>query len=377
MTRRERLMATLRGEAVDRPAVNFHEINGMENTSAADPFNIYSHPSWKRLIELARDRTDRIVTRSVPFKGEKPDPLNELTRVSRESDSNLSLFVTTVIRAGKRTLTQRTRRDPDVNTTWVLEHFLKDANDLRAYLKLPETEISGEPDTTGFLETEKKLGETGIAMVDTGDPLCKAASLFSMEDYLVAAMTEKPLFRRLIERIARERVPRLAAIARALPGRLWRICGPEYASPPYLPPEMFREFVTGFDKPIVDLIRASGGYARIHSHGRLKDVLDHIVATGCMALDPVEPPPQGDVELNYVREKYGSQLVLFGNLEASDIENLETGEFAKKVDKAIREGTSGRGRGFVLMPSACPYGRVLSDRSFANYEKMVETVEKL
>ncbi len=28
MTRRERLMATLKGEAVDRPAVNFYEIGG-------------------------------------------------------------------------------------------------------------------------------------------------------------------------------------------------------------------------------------------------------------------------------------------------------------------------------------------------------------
>jgi len=33
MTRRERLMATLRGEPVDRPAVNFYEIGGF----AIDP----------------------------------------------------------------------------------------------------------------------------------------------------------------------------------------------------------------------------------------------------------------------------------------------------------------------------------------------------
>ena len=32
MTRRERLMATLRGETVDRPPVSFYEINGMEDT---------------------------------------------------------------------------------------------------------------------------------------------------------------------------------------------------------------------------------------------------------------------------------------------------------------------------------------------------------
>ncbi len=41
MTRRERLMATLRGDPVDRPAVSFYEINGLdENPDNPDPFNI-------------------------------------------------------------------------------------------------------------------------------------------------------------------------------------------------------------------------------------------------------------------------------------------------------------------------------------------------
>ena len=39
-------MATLRGDRVDRPAVSFYEINGLdENPADANPFNIYSHPS--------------------------------------------------------------------------------------------------------------------------------------------------------------------------------------------------------------------------------------------------------------------------------------------------------------------------------------------
>lgn len=171
--------------------------------------------------------------------------------------------------------------------------------------------------------------------------------------------------------------PRTEAVARALPGRLWRICGPEYASPPYLPPRLFHDYVVPYDKPMVEAIQRYGGYARIHSHGRLKKILDHIVSLGCSGLDPIEPPPQGDVELSYVREKYGDRLVLFGNLEVSDIENLPTPQFEKKIVTAIREGTAGQGRGFVLMPSASPYGRVLSTSALANYRKMVEKIEHL
>jgi len=38
--------------------------------------------------------------------------------------------------------------------------------------------------------------------------------------------------------------------------------------------------------------------------GKLKDILDDIVEMDADALDPIEPLPQGDVELIYVRENY-------------------------------------------------------------------------
>jgi len=371
-------MATLRGEPVDRPAVSFYEIDGSQDTENPDPFNIYNHPSWKPLIELARNKSDRIVRRGVSFKNEPRHSFSELklTKTETRFDEAGSILTTTTLRAGKRILTMRTKRDKDIDTVWTIEHFLKDLDDLKAYLDLPEPVAGGEPDTSVILNIEKNLGDNGIVMIDTGDPLCSAAPLFEMGQFTVFAMTEPDLFHRLLKRFSRWMLPQTESIARALPGRLWRICGPEYASPPYLPPKLFREYVTEYDKPIVDVIHKYGGFARIHSHGRLREILDHIAATGCMGLDPIEPPPQGDVELKYVREKYGEQFVLFGNLEASDLENLETNEFAKKIDRAIREGTSGRGRGFVLMPSACPYGRVLSKKALANYEKMVEMIER-
>jgi uroporphyrinogen-III decarboxylase len=196
-----------------------------------------------------------------------------------------------------------------------------------------------------------------------------------MGTFTVIALTEPALFRQLLERFAAALLPQTEAIARALPGRLWRIYGPEYASPPYLPPRLFREYVVPYVTPMVAAIRRYGGFARVHCHGRVKAILDDIAATGCMGLDPIEPPPQGDVELSYVRERYGQQMVLFGNLEASDIEFLPTPEFAHKIERALREGTAGSGHGFVLMPSACPYGRQLPELALRNYEKMVDLAE--
>lgn len=377
MNRRERLMATLRGEPVDRPAVSFYELNGLdENPYDPDPFNIYTDPSWLPLIELTKEKTDRIVMRGAVFAGRLPDPAESIATVETAIKDG-SIFTTKTIKIGSRLLCSRTRRDPDVNTVWTEEHLLKDVDDLKLFLEIPQQEFAGKPDLDGVLSTEQKLGDSGIVMIDTPDPLCLAASLFDMATYTIIAMTEPELFTRLLERYSSILLPGIEAVARTLPGHLWRIYGPEYAAPPYLPPHLFREYVVRYDRPMVDAIRRNGGFARIHSHGRLMALIDDIVSTGAVALDPIEPPPQGDVELKYVREKYGQQLVLFGNLEVSDIETLPTEAFAEKVRRAIADGTSGRGRGFVLMPSASPYGRKLSQLALRNYEKMIEIIETL
>src|SRR5450759_2888145 len=61
MTRREWLMATLKGEVVDRPAVNFYEIGGfLVNPNDPDEYNIYNSPSWQPLLNLAENHTDII-----------------------------------------------------------------------------------------------------------------------------------------------------------------------------------------------------------------------------------------------------------------------------------------------------------------------------
>ncbi len=375
MTRRTRLHRTLEGKSVDRPAVSFYELNGLdEDPGQDDPFNIFTHPSWLPLIELTREKTDRIVMRKVCHGATTSGPIDRLC----ESESVIrdgSRFTTKRIHTPSRTLTTRTRRDPDVNTVWTEEHLLKNVDDLQAFLDLPSPDDGGNIDTTPVVEAESELGDTGIVMIDTPDPLCLAASMFDMAEYTIIAMTEQALFHQLLERFASELLPRTQAVAKALPGRLWRIYGPEYASPPYLPPALFREYVCRYVTPIIEAIHAHGGYARIHSHGNLEAILDDIVSMGTDGLDPIEPPPQGDVELGYVRERYGKDMVLFGNLEITDIENLPTNQFADKVKRAMEEGMSGEGRGFVLLPSACPYGRELSSLTMRNYEKMIEIVE--
>ena len=378
MTRRERLMATLRGEPVDRPAVSFYEIGGFRIDPAdPDPYNIYNAPAWRPLVELAETHSDLIRMMS-PVRERSIDPSGSAAGAGwqeffqeQTQDDGETRITRTVLTVAGRTMTQITKRDRQVNTVWTVEHLLKDADDVTAYLTIPDEVFAEQIDTAPLAAEDAELGDRGILMVDTEDPLCAAAALFSMEDYTILAFTEPALFHRLLEKMAGRIHARTAEISRRFPGHLWRIYGPEYASEPYLPPAMFKEYVVRYVEPMVRAIQAHGGYARIHCHGRLKNILDLIAGMGADALDPIEPPPQGDVELREVRERHGHQMVLFGNLEVADLELLPPPRFEEKVKRALAEGTAGDGRGFVLMPSASPYGRELSPPTLRNYETIL------
>jgi hypothetical protein len=382
LTRRERLMATLRGETVDRPAVCFYEVGGfMVNPKDPDPYNIYNAADWQPLLQLAEERTDLIRLMS-PVRAQSINPTGSSSAAARQEffreetwEEGVSRFTRTTVTVAGRTMTQTTRRDRDLDTVWTTEHLLKNTDDLKAYLQIPDEAFVESIDVAPLEAEEAALGERGIVMIDTEDPLCAAAALFSMEEYTIIALTEPALFHQLLEKAAARIHARTEQVSRLLPGRLWRIYGPEYAAPPYLPPRLFDEYVVRYVEPMVRMIQAHGGFARIHSHGRLKDILEAIAAMGADGLDPIEPPPQGDVELAYVRQRYGTQLVLFGNIEIADLESLPPDRFAEKVKRALEQGTAGDGRGFVLMPSAAPYGRTISSTTMRNYETMVRLAE--
>ena len=371
MRRRERLMATLRGELVDRPAVSFYEIGGWKlDPDDPDPFNVYNSPDWRPLLQLAEEETDLIRMLGPdrrPAPGNCRDEFFETETYVEKS----SRFTRETLTVAGRTMTVLSRRDPEVSTTWTVEHLLKDIADVRAYLQLPDEVFAYDYSVDSLLGEEAELADAGIVMADVADPICHVAPLFSMEDYTVFALTEPALFHQLLEKRARHIYPMVEWVSEQLPGRLWRVVGSEYASEPFLPPRLYQEYVVRYTKPMVDAIQKHGGFARIHSHGRLKNILPHIASMGAAGLDPIEPPPQGDMHLIDVRREYGRQMVLFGNIEASELELLSSVEFEARAARAIREGTFGEGRGFVLMPSACPYGRRLGPNVIANYETMV------
>ena len=62
------------------------------------------------------------------------------------------------------------------------------------------------------------LGDTGIVMIDIPDPLHLSASLFELGQYTIIATTEQQRFRHLLDRFFDLLLPKIEAVAQALPG---------------------------------------------------------------------------------------------------------------------------------------------------------------
>ena len=90
---------------------------------------------------------------------------------------------------------------------------------------------------------------------------------------------------------------------------------------------------------------------------------------GVDSIDPVEPPPQGDVGFAEARRRVGDRLTLFGNIEFCWMD-METPDFIERaVKRAIDEGGKDR---LVLWPSASPH-QAHTDRFNANARRYLET----
>ncbi|HNS00432.1 MAG TPA: uroporphyrinogen decarboxylase family protein [Planctomycetota bacterium] len=362
MTSRERLLRALRGEPTDRVPISTYELVGW-NPDAWEN----REPSYRGLMDLVRASTDCIYM----WDSGGIDIAPELLQVERREEDGV-LVTRTVCRAPHGPLTKVTREAPHIKTVWQVEHLLKTAEDIRNFLETPLA--VAPPDGAEHRRRSAALGENGIMMHSISDALCLTSELFSFQDFLLFCATEPRLVRRLLDMMQGRVLAYTQALLATGFGPLFRICGPEYATPPYLPPERFREYVVAYDTPLIDLIHRHGAYARLHCHGRIGQVLDAIMEMEPDGLDPVEPPPDGDLELAAVKKRTRGRVTLFGNLELKTLEHAGADEVQDLTRRALREGMPG-GR-FVLMPTAAPINIPLSPKTEENYRAYIATALK-
>ncbi|MGI5959189.1 MAG: uroporphyrinogen decarboxylase family protein [Massiliimalia sp.] len=358
MNSRERLTKVLSGELPDRVPISTYELCGYNSRSFEN-----QEPSYQRLMDFIRQNTDSITMWTPPSS----QPWEELQTTSTW-DENEYHIQKTILHTPKGDLTVTVKYTDTIKTLWRTEHLCKSVEDVDAWLSLPDIPLTY--DASDYRRVVSELGDHGIVMASLKDPICVAMELMEFGEATVWALTEPDHFKATLEEIHRRNMRNIKNMLDTCPVDLYRICGPEYATPPYLSPKHFESYVYPYLCDMVDLIHSYGKKVRIHSHGRIGQVLDMILDTGTDAIDPCEAPPDGDISLKDVKKKAAGRAVVFGNLQLKLLENASEQEVREQVrvcmDSAKENG------GYVIMPTAAPINIPLSSKTERNYFAFIE-----
>jgi len=244
----------------------------------------------------------------------------------------------------------------------------KDIDDVDKVMSIPYEPV--DYDFSDYERIKKEVGDNGIIMVSMGDPLNHVVDLMEFGEATVWAMTETAHFTKTIETMHERTMENLRRLLEHQVVDLYRIYGPEYATVPYLPPSYFQRFVTPYVKEMVDLIHSKGAKVRMHSHGKIKDVIPMILETGVDALDPCEAPPDGNISLREVKELTKGRISIWGNLQLKLLEHGSAEQVWEEV-KACMDAAK-EGGGYVIMPTAGPINDPLSPKTEENYMAFID-----
>jgi hypothetical protein len=363
MTPRDRLLTTLRGGAADRvPLVleGFHH-------RAADA--IKEGPR--------RALTERILPETHYFH-HVPSLTNrylvtpsQRMRSVRSQGPSGSIVTTTVIDTPKGTLTAVTARNALTDTEWTVKYPVECRSDIEAIRSIPWEVPAGlkafEPGAVAQEDAERRIVQTSVS-----SPFVCVAGMMPYQQFLELCATDLPLVRDLAA-VCLDRTLAVLGTLLSRPGieYVW-IGGCEWLTPPMGSPALYGTLVQPLERAIIERAHAAGAVAHVHCHGRVRSTLPLVIDRGADFLEPVEPPPDGDVTFAEAKAAAAGRLTLGGNVEARVLENGDP----RAVEAACRAAFDGGKRRMVFQTSAGPIGPV-TERMARNYRRLIDAWEEL
>lgn len=355
MTPRERLMRVARNQSVDRvpisPPIAFDPLSWEEKGEATRP----EDPLWTEVARLCAKYCDCLV--HIPGVGALFDrrflliPARYIERLPDEREGEW-ILQRHIVHTPKGDLTTTDKYQPRIATSWYTEPLVKTVDDARALLSVPY-EFSA-PDLTPAQEFIKRVGERALTEIGVSTPLVSVSRLMQFDHFLLWCVTERELVHQLITTMQERVRLGLEYVLKAGLGPCFWFGGSEQATPPMMGLKMYDEFVVRYDAPLFDLVHQYGGLVHVHCHGKVRGILDRLLDMGADMLDPVEPPPDGDVTMQEARQLTEGRITLMGNIEVRELEFASV----SRIRELVRTAISGAGDRMILYPSATPISKL-------------------
>ena len=342
MTSRERILAAMRFEKVDRVPVSPWRSGKVSLDS----------PLGQELL-LKTDPVMDVCAGGDPVLGKTAEIEHE-----QEGDTTASILHTP-----KGKLRSKFRRTEMTGAT--IEFFLKEPDDIEKILSIPFE--PADIDLSEYQGLHDLVSDEGLVTVAISNGVGVPASWFSPEGFCLAWADAPDLLEKLTA-VATERLIDYAERLCRAGVTAFRIIGGEFASV-QLGPQGFKKLCVPYDRELVNAIHKHGAIAHYHNHGPVMRFLEDFAEIGMDSLDPLEAPPWGDADLREARRRLGDRVCFLGNLDDMEVvDKLPTAE----VLAVARERLEAAGdRGFILGGTS---SSTFGERGARNFIAMAEMV---
>lgn len=365
MTPRQRMLAAIRGEPADRlpsATYNCHWFSWGDHAGC---------PEYVPILRAVRRTGAAVLCKVRPESaGGLPEPA--LTRTFDGAEQ-----VTTAVLETPKGPLRRVLRKPPGQPARCVEHYLKTDQDIARFLSIEPSPVRWEID--GLLARCEEIGQAGLAYLDYPDPFGTVASLFDQENFLLRVQTDAGPLMELIEQAFRHAADSLRRLLELLSGPrptvLFYTCGPELATPPLLGPDVFARMVTPYQARLAEMIHERGFAVSLHCHGRVRQVLSEILKCSFDVLEPIEPPPQGDIDLAGLRSAVQGRTTLMGYVQDQDF-YMSRPEQIRDHLAAIVAAIGGDGR-YIATPTCTPFAFPPPPQYVSNYVAFLEAAAEL
>ena len=366
MNVRERLLNALRGESADRVPLM---LDGFlyETREQIDKLK---DSRRREIAERVFDLHAAFVTWPSCINRYLITPPQSIRNVASEKHED-SVTNTTEIDTPKGTLTAVTGRNTTSNTTWTTKYPVESREDIDKIRSVPweRPPNLAAPDRSKLSE---ELSDRLVLKTAISSPFVCAAGMMPYEMFLELCATDMPLVKELTD-ICKERT--LDVLDVLLSERnidyVW-VGGCEWITPPMASPRIYQELVQEYERDVIARIHEAGAVCHVHCHGNVRQSLPLVVERGADFFEPVEPPPDGDIEFAEAKELLAGRMTLGGNLEVRILEN----EPVDTVEEATRKCFEGPKERMVLKATESPL-KVMTPATVENYHRVIDVWEEL
>lgn len=370
MTNRERLFRVLDGKPVDRVPVwllfPYHQTNYY--------VDVRTLPSYRNVFEASKQYACMLNRRNLKaplFTPEVSETHEVVTEAGWQINRRTLCF-------NKIRLVSEVRRRGDGETE--IKKMLDSEEDLLAFCALPvETDQARLVDCLNrqlpayFREKQGFPQEYGAMMLDLGEPISGLYPAANLLEYPVWSVTRNQEILGLLDRLmARNRVIYNFCLEHDL-ADVYFLVGSELAAPPMVGPETFQTWIVPYAKELIELIHSREKKVIQHFHGQIKHLLPWFVEMAPDGLHTIEAPPVGNCTLTEAFDAVQNRMTLIGNIQYEDMHAFSEERMQRAVLDALNEG---RGKRYILSPSAGPFLPDLTDRMARNYMIMMETAAR-